>query len=229
MWHAIGRQFRHPAGLGGRAIGYAMRAINRRPNDAAIAALAIRPGDCVLDLGCGPGAAIREIARRATDGTVYGVDQSQVMLDQAGRLNRAAVASGRVVLRRAGFEQLPFPDASIDKALAVNVAYFWADADAILAEIDRVLRPGGRLAIYVTDAAVMRRWKFAGPETHRLFDASLLRTMLLSGPFAKSHVEIASMQAGPGVPGLVALAHKPPANQVGVDRQNDPANPAPAG
>lgn len=206
MWHAIGLQFRNPTGLGGRVMGHVMRAINRRPNHEAIAALAINPGDCVLDLGCGPGDAIVRIRRLATRNTIVGVDQSQIMIDQAARRNSKAITDGGVVLHRATFDDLPLPNASVDKVLAVNVAYFWNDMPAVLAEIARVLRPGGALAVYVTDAAVMRRWKFAGPQTHRLFDEAALRSALSAEPF--SGIIVSEVAAGAGVTGLVAVARK---------------------
>lgn len=206
VWHAIGRQFRNPSGIGGYLTGYVMRGINRRANSAAIAALSIKPGDCVLDLGCGPGAAIREMCRLAQDVMVHGVDQSEVMIRQAARRNRGALKSGRVALHHGLFANLPFEDASVDKVLAVNVAYFWQDTAAVLAEIARVMRPGGILAIYVTDASVMRHWQFAGPPTHRLFDAAQLRTAFVDSAFPISDVKVFEISAGAGVTGLVAIA-----------------------
>lgn len=219
LWHAIGRQFQNPSGVGGQAMGHIMRAINRRPNREAIAALEIQPEDRVLDLGCGPGAAVRDIGRIATRGWVCGIDQSQVMIDQAARRNRGAITSGKIVLYRAAFERLPLAESSIDRVLAVNVAYFWTDMPAVLSEIGRVLRPGGTLSIYVTDAQAMRRWKFAGPQTHRLFDASDLRQALTGEVFPAWCVTIAAVSGGPGIPGLIAVAKKPASdNAVGAIR-----------
>lgn len=185
-------------------MGNVMRVINRRPNSLAIDALDIAPGDSVLELGCGPGAALKAMSRLAPRGVVHGLDQSATMLIQAARNNETAVGINRVILHQACFEKIPLPDASIDKVLAVNVIYFWVDLPAIAAEIRRVLRPGGIVAIYATDSSAMKSWKFAGPDTHRLFDAAALAACLRDGGFGDFDMKVTSVRAGLGVPGLIA-------------------------
>jgi len=146
-----------------------MRLANSEPNRLAVKALQIEPSDTVLELGFGPGHAIQLILREAVAGRVYGVDHSSVMLEQAARRNCIAIRDRRVMFYQTQFDRLPFRDQSIDKILAVNVIYFWSDLAVVLKEICRVLRPGGRVSIFATDQATMRRWKFAGRETHRLY------------------------------------------------------------
>lgn len=112
IWHELGTQLRHPRGFMGRAIGVAMRAVNRIPNKRAVGALRIRPADKLLELGFGPGQAVAMMARQAgAEGVVYGVDASPVMLAQAQRQNRHTIAQGRVVLCLGDFSPLDFPDA----------------------------------------------------------------------------------------------------------------------
>lgn len=212
LWHAIGRQLRGPSGPWGRVTGSLMRIVNRTPNRLAVEALRVESQDAVLELGFGPGHAIALLASRASAGAVYGVDRSPVMLEQARKRNRRAIDARRVFLYQAAFECLPFEDATVDKVLAVNVIYFWPDVSAVLAETLRVLRPGGRVVIYSTDASAMRRWKFAGPETHRLFDATDLAAALQQGGFGV-HVKVARVDVGGGVSGLLATVSNPPANQ----------------
>ncbi len=204
VWAAIGHQLRHPRGWAGRLVGHLMALVNHRPNRLAITALAIRPEDHVLDLGCGPGAAVALMARQAQ---VTGIDQSRTMLAQARRRNRKAIEAGRVVLLHSRFERLPLADGAVDRILAVNVAYFWAEPAAVLSEARRVLKDDGLLAVYVTDAAAMRRWKFAGHDTHRLFDAESLAAVLAEGGFALR--SLAEMRVGPRLTGLVAVCAKP--------------------
>lgn len=205
MWHEIGRQFRNPSGVGGRVMGRVMRVINRRPNHLAIRKLEIEPDDTVLDVGCGPGAAVKEMSRLANRGVVHGVDQSSTMLRQAERENRSAILSGRVALHAGRFDCIPLADGAVDKILAVNVVYFWTDTAKVLAELRRVLRPRGLISIYATDASAMKKWKFAGNETHRLFDAEALVAAFRCGPFADCDVTVTSVRVSAGVPGLVAL------------------------
>ena len=77
----------------------ALRPSNRKRNRWAVALLDVQPQDHILEIGFGPGLAIRELARRATDGFVLGIDHSEVMVRQAAVRNRAAVDQGRVELR----------------------------------------------------------------------------------------------------------------------------------
>jgi SAM-dependent methyltransferase len=202
-WSAIGHQLRHPNGWGGRLVGHAMAWLNDRPNRLAIDALAIRPGHHVLELGCGPGAAVARIAPLAR---VTAIDQSQTMLAQALRRNRRAVRAGRVVLHHGSFDRLPLADETVDRVLAVNVAYFWTDPARVLGEAGRVLKTGGRIAVYVTDAATMSGWPFAAADTHRLYDSRSLTDILIAGGFTPDG--LTRMRVAPGIIGLIATAAK---------------------
>jgi len=183
-----------------------MRVVNARPNTLAVAALDLNPADRVLEVGCGPGHALRLMAARVSRGTIHGIDPSPVMLAQARRRNQRACTAGRIRLCRARAEQLPFADSSFDKILAVNVAYFWLDPVGTLAEIRRVLRPRGVLSVYVTDAPVMRRWPFARAETHRLFDRAEVTCCFRDAGFAQTDFGIVPVRISRFVTGLIATA-----------------------
>lgn len=208
IWTGIGEQLRSPSGPSGRVIGRLMALINRGPNRVAITVAGVRPGDTVLELGFGPGRAIASLAQRALGGRVLGIDGSPEMLDLATRANGRAIADGRVQLRLGCFDALPYADASINKVLAINVAYFFGLEGKEIAEIYRVLRPGGRAVVYVTDRATMRNWKFSGPDTHRLYDVDELKSLLSQGGFNNRDVVIEKMRLPFGVQGLVATAVK---------------------
>ena len=194
---ALGQQLARPSGIGGRLVGQAMRIANRRATRLAIAALDVRSGDTVLDLGCGTGDAVPALSAAADGGRVHGLDHSQAMIDAARHRHTD------VIFHCASFTEIPLPDASVDRLLATNVAYFWHDDRAVLTELLRVLRPGGRLALYVTTADSLRRIGLGSSPTHRLFNAATLRTML--GPAAT----IATVDAGFGVAGMIATLDKP--------------------
>lgn len=142
-------QFHHPRGLGGQVAGWVMgrRASNVERNRWAVGLLDVRPTDRVLEVGCGPGVALAALAERAVEGSVVGVDHSDVMIRQARRRNAAAVAAGRVRLVHASVDGLRVTGGPFDAALAVNTVGMWPQPAARLAELGGLLRPGGRIAL----------------------------------------------------------------------------------
>jgi ubiquinone/menaquinone biosynthesis C-methylase UbiE len=100
--------------------------------------LSVRPGR-ILDVGCGTGLLLRRVSLMFPGATLVGLDVSAGMLAAAGR----ATASARVMLVQAGAERLPFADATFDVVLATMSVRHWSDEAAGLAEIGRVLAPGG--------------------------------------------------------------------------------------
>jgi ubiquinone/menaquinone biosynthesis C-methylase UbiE len=143
----VGAQSRRPSGLLGRVMGLLMNWRHRPLSQWAIGLMSIQPDDFVLDIGCGGGVAIGEIARIATNGFVAGVDYSEIMVRQALKHNAAAVCATRVEIRNGSISNLPFKDESFDKAYAIESFNFWPDPIAGLKEVHRVLRPRGLVAI----------------------------------------------------------------------------------
>ena len=125
----------------------AHRSSNRRRNAWAVSLLDVQRDDRVLELGFGPGLAIRELGRIAADGYVCGIDHSELMLRQARRRNADGLRRGVVDLRLGSVDELPAFDAPFDKILAVNAILFWGEPVARLAELRRLLRPGGLIAV----------------------------------------------------------------------------------
>jgi len=185
-----------------------MALVNDEPNRLAIDVLDPGPGETVLELGFGPGWSLRTIAARTRGARVYGVDQSARMLEQATRMNEVAVSRGRMVLVQGPFSPLPWIDEMFDKVLLVNVVYFFDTDSRDISEVYRVLRSGGRLVVYVTSRETMEKWPFAGPETHRTFDARDLANLLENAGFRRSHITIAHADLALGVKGLIAVAEK---------------------
>ncbi len=146
---AIRSQFMRPRGFAGWLAGWemALRPSNRKRNTWAVGLLGVGPSDRILEIGFGPGIAIRELSRRATHGLVCGVDHSAIMVRQATRRNAAAVRAGRVDLRLGSAEQLPAFAERFDKVLVVNNLGTWREPVERLKEIHRRMRPGGRIAI----------------------------------------------------------------------------------
>lgn len=114
-------------------------------NPFAVAQL--QPGETVLDLGSGGGLDVIVSAKRvAPTGKAYGLDFLDEMLEIA-RANAADAGVDNVEFLRGSIEDVPLPDASIDVVISNCVINLAPDKAPVFAEIARVLRPGGRVAI----------------------------------------------------------------------------------
>ena len=107
----------------------------------------LAPDDVVVDVGCGSGEAVREAALRVTRGRVIGIDPAPAMLRYARELSAEHEGQARIEFREAPAEKLPVADGAATVVLAVNSLHHWQDPDAGLAEVQRILVPGGRLIV----------------------------------------------------------------------------------
>ena len=151
------QEFIFPTGRGwARELGYPEPELSRIP-EATVASFAgvanhwalgrVEPGATVLDLGCGAGTDLLIAAQMAgPTGRAIGVDMTSAMLDRA-RASAAELGLANVELHESLIESLPLEDASVDVVISNGVIDLVPDKDAVLDEIDRVLRPGGRLQI----------------------------------------------------------------------------------
>ena len=124
-------------------------------NALALAELAPAEGEHALEIGFGGGALLAEILRR-THGHVTGLDVSAVAVARARRRLRGAGARLRLV--EGSVERLPLADAAVDAAVSVNSLYFWPDLAGAVAELARVIRPGGRLVLCFEPPEELRTW-----------------------------------------------------------------------
>ena len=115
--------------------------INRNPksNRAVVELLELGPNDRLLDIGCGPGAALADAVH--TGASVAGVDPSPSMVARAQA--RTPVADVKV----GSAEDIPFPDGQFTAVINISSFHHWADREAGLVEARRVLAPGGRLLV----------------------------------------------------------------------------------
>ena len=124
----------------------------------ALALMNLKPGEKVLDLGCGAGWASRLLAQLVGGGQVVGLDVSDEMIRRA-RANSSELDNVMFVVGSA--LQIPWEENFFDKVLSVESFYYYGDQDRALDELFRVLAPKGELYILINlykDNAYSLRW-----------------------------------------------------------------------
>lgn len=202
LTRTLARQLAHPSGMGGLLLGKAMDLANRRPTRLAVDLLAPKPGERVLDAGCGTGRALGQVLRRA-DCRATGLDPSARMLADARRHlgRRAELVQGTIEGHGLGTRQF-------DAILALNVLYFAREDGAMARALHAMLVPGGRLVAYVTARETMEHWGFTRAGYHRLYDEAALTALLVGGGFDPRRVVIHRQNVGFGAIGLFAYAQR---------------------
>jgi SAM-dependent methyltransferase len=172
-------QCRKPNGPLGRRVLAAMNISHSRLTDWGLTHVHVGARDVVLDIGCGGGRTIQKLAVLASEGTVFGIDYSKASVAASRLTNADAIDEGRVHVDLASVAALPFADRTFDVITAVETHYYWPDLSANLAEVLRVLKPGGQLTIIAeayrggalggATSAVMKvlRGKLLTPEEHQ--------------------------------------------------------------
>ncbi len=141
-------QFGNPRGFLGYLVGQAMAVKNRARIQWAVELLDVQKSDCILEIGFGPGLAVREMSKAATSGFIAGIDRSELMVRQASHLNRKAIARGKVELKQGSADKpLDYLADSFDKVLAINSHFFWENPTLSFQEVRRVLKPDGLLFV----------------------------------------------------------------------------------
>ena len=136
-----------PQGDAGRQM---LKRMNRSHYDMtgwALGQLTFHDGERILDVGCGGGRTLNRLAEQYPASTFDGVDYSDVSVEVAKEINEVFIRQGRMTIREASVDELPFGDDTFHKVVTVESFYFWPDPEHGLQEICRVLRPGGRFLL----------------------------------------------------------------------------------
>jgi arsenite methyltransferase len=201
------------------------------PEEAVLASLGcgnplavaeIKEGEKVLDLGSGGGIDVLLSAKRVgPGGFAYGLDMTEEMLALA-RANAARAGAANVEFLEGRIEDIPLPDGSIDVIISNCVINLSTDKPAVLAEMFRVLAPGGRIGIsdvvaedHLTPAQRSERGTYVG-----CIAGALSRSEYLAGLAAVGFLDadvVFTHEAAPGMHGAIVRARRPVANQSGVD------------
>ena len=174
------RQAGLPCGLLGRIVGRAMVKDTADANDRALAKLDLTQSRTILDVGFGQGRTAAILVQAGHH--VIGVDPSPTMVSQATARNRAACRDGRASLKHGDGVTVPFPDDTVDAAVTAHTIYFMPDPAATIADIARVLKPGGTLVIACrTTEDDTADWM--DPDVYRIRSTDEITAMLTAAGF----------------------------------------------
>ncbi|HVB23992.1 MAG TPA: class I SAM-dependent methyltransferase [Ktedonobacteraceae bacterium] len=181
-------QHGHPRGIVGRILGEQMVRQHMAETTWTISLLNLQPEDQILEAGFGAGRAIELAAAQTANGHVWGIDLSQAMVRAASRRNAQAIKAGQVILRRGDLTTLPFPDSQFDKVFSIQTLYFWPDPPRALAEVFRVLKPGGMLVVTLSTGKIGAA-EITGLEHYQLvLEEQIIPTMKQLG-FTQASIE----------------------------------------
>ncbi|PCJ68689.1 MAG: hypothetical protein COA62_12630 [Rhodobiaceae bacterium] len=138
-----------PSGPIGRVMGFLMGRMNSAQNRVTVRALEIPDGASILEIGFGPGRGLAQIAAETKAAQIDGIDHSALMVDTARRHNRAAIKSGRMSIAEDDIGHLKAANNTYDICFAVNNFQQWPYQAQGIAEMERVLKPGGRACLSI--------------------------------------------------------------------------------
>ena len=216
---------------------YSGEELGELPADAVAASLGcgnplavadLLPGERVLDLGSGGGIDVLLSAKRVgPTGKVFGLDMTEEMLALA-RANAAKARATNVEFLKGQIEAVPLPAGSVDVVISNCVVNLSTDKPAVLAEVHRVLTPGGRLGISdvvaeddVTPEQRAERGSYVGCIAGALSRAEYLAGLAAAG-FVDASVTF-THEAAPGLHGAIVRATKPLTTEESADEATSSA------
>jgi len=141
------KQCQRPTGRFGRVWARVMNSGHSKVTDWGLKHISIEKQFTILDVGCGGGRTVHKLAGIAVEGKVYGIDLSEDSVAVSRSTNRQLIQAGRVEIRQSSVSSLPFSGQMFDLVTAVETHYFWPNLVVDMREVQRVLKPGGKLVI----------------------------------------------------------------------------------
>jgi ubiquinone/menaquinone biosynthesis C-methylase UbiE len=180
----ISRQFRRPSGLLGL---YALNFMKKNNQDyIAHACELLNPQDtdAILEIGCGAGYAIKSIALRNRHCSIDAIDFSPMMFKKAQKAIQDCPNLSRIRLLSGDFRTFDFSPKTYSAIFAINVIYFWTDLPAVFSKIHRLLKPNGRLLLFMSSPERMNTVPFASDDVFTKYTLAEVKAALSQAGFA---------------------------------------------
>jgi len=157
----------------------------------------VREGDVVLDVGCGTGSLLSALARMTHAEKIVGIDPSAGFIQAA----QSQIIDPRVAIELGDAQNLPYPDASFDRCLALLIVNFIPDAPKAAKEMRRVTKPGGLVATAMWDASPANELNQCLWAAARELDPNLKRPANMPGSYGSAEA-LSTLLADAGLSGI---------------------------
>ncbi|MEL1255811.1 class I SAM-dependent methyltransferase [Flavobacterium sp. DGU38] len=152
----IASQLKHPKGEKGIEMANMMNETNINMTRHSIQNLNISNENKILELGHGNAGHLEFLFEQAGNLKYYGLEMSELMFQEARRINRNFVSQKQAFFSLYDGNTIPFEDESFNKIFTVNTIYFWQDPQKLLSEIYRVLKPNGNFCLTFAEESFMK-------------------------------------------------------------------------
>ena len=142
----------------------------------------------MLEIGFGPGMLLHQMAQITTKGLVEGIDFSEAMLAQAGKVNKQDISNKRVKIQKGNCHDLPYSQGTFDKVCTSNTIYFFEDPLGNFQEIFRIVKSGGKLIVGFRDKAQMKNLPLSD-DVFNAYTRDEVKLFLLNSGFSDVRIE----------------------------------------
>ena len=132
-----------PQGLGGKLMVSMMNSGHTKMAKWGLGYLDIKENDTILDVGCGGGANISYMLKKASKGSVKGIDYSEISVEKSKKVNVDAIKNGRCEIVCGSVMEIPYYEEQFNIVTAFETVYFWQGLEKAFKQVYRVLKVGG--------------------------------------------------------------------------------------
>lgn len=189
------KQARKPSGLFGHFVMSNIFDIgNAYLNGFVNELLSVQKDDQVLDIGCGTGKLIYNMASQINDGYIEGVDFSNSMVSIAQRRNKKNIKNGKVKIIEGDFDILSFKNNYFDKVYSVNTIYFWPKPENTAQKAADIIKPGGLFIVAFEDVKQLEQ-RSLDKDVFKFYSTGEVKNLLVNSGFS-SGINIESRTKG---------------------------------
>lgn len=183
----LARQLKCPSGENGVNTGVKMNNTNLNMIKCTIGTLKLSDNETILEIGPGNAQHLNHLMNIAKNIQYYGVDVSETMIKEAKKNNIQFVSSGKASFLHSNGQLIPFPKNTFDKIFTINTIYFWENPSQYMAEITRVLIPGGVFCLAFVEKDSMKKFSFTN-YGFQLYDLEKINTFLSQFKFSNKQI-----------------------------------------